>query len=295
MRHHHRVLPRVLLIAPLFVVAASACQDRRRDEPGERPRAGAEVSGRTEPKSEPDKTQPTATVAEVKGSPANFYDKDVRVAGKVDAILGDRAFELEGAGWAFNDNITVLTKTPVQFTGVGLARRDEVIVDGKVRRFVTAEIERDLGWDLSPEIEVRLKERPVLVADSIRRITESGRWNARPAREQPVAALVAIVTAIDPNLLVGKSVDLDRERVQAVMGKGLWIGPSRMSQIYVLPDTLPPDLKPGDTVHVRGTLKKAPPDALKTWGLPGDLTGLVDEQMLFVADAKVDKEVATGT
>src|SRR5690606_23912633 len=98
-----------------------------------------------------------------------FYGRQVRLTGEVDEVFSDRAFELEGTGWAFDDDITVLARTSVQLAGAGLEDGDELIVSGTVRPMVVAEVERELGWDLSPELEVRLKERPVLVADSIRR------------------------------------------------------------------------------------------------------------------------------
>jgi hypothetical protein len=292
MRHHHRLPSPLLLLAPLLAVG---CLERR-DEPGERPRVDTRITQRlddADKDKDKDKPAATVTVDKVKEEPANFYDKDVRVAGKIDQILGDRAFELEGAGWAFNDNITVLTNTPVQFAGVGLTKRDEVIIEGKVRRFVVADLERDLGWDLSPEIEVRLKERPVLVADSIRRVTESGRWKLKADVDEPLAALATIVTHVDPNVLVGKKVDLEHERVQSVMGKGVWIGPNRMSQVYVVPDELPAEIKAGDTVRVRGVLQKVPADAIKAWNLPAEQTIVVNEEMLFVDDAKIS-ETAPG-
>lgn len=289
MRHHHRLLPQLLLLAPLLAVGCQGQERRERHEQGERPRT--EVAQRTDDAQKAPAT--TTTVDKVKEQPASYYDKEVRVTGKVDQVLGDRAFELEGAGWAFNDNITVLTNTPVQFAGVGLNKRDEVIVEGKVRRFVVADLERDLGWDLSPEIEVRLKERPVLVADNIRRVTESGRWHLKADVNEPLVSLATIVTHVDPNVLVDKKVDLEHERVQSVMGKGVWIGPNRMSQVYVVPDELPAEIKAGDTIRVRGTLKKVPADAIKAWNLPVEQSSVVNQEMLFVDDAKIS-ETAPG-
>lgn len=299
---HHRTLSKMFLLAPLLAIGLAGCQSERREgEQRERPRTGATqqqesppVAQRTEG-TEAGKAVATATVDQVKEKPASFYDKKVRVTGKVDKLFGDRAFDLEGTGWAFDDNITVVTKTPVTFAGGTLARRDELIVDGTVRRVVIADLERDLGWDLSPEIEVHLKERPVLVADSIRKIDESGRWEADTTKARPLAALVTIITTVDPDALVGNQVDLERERVQSVVGKGLWVGPSHMSQVYVVPANVPAGIQAGDLVRVTGTLQKPPKDATKLWNLPSELSGVVREESLYVADATVTEVPATGT
>ncbi|MBA3547239.1 MAG: hypothetical protein H0T76_12200 [Nannocystis sp.] len=125
------------------------------------------------------------TIKAVKAAPESYHGKPLRLAGEVDEILSDRAFELEGTGWAFGDDIIVLTKTPAQFSGGPLVRDSEVIVSGTVRRYVKQEIERDLGWGFTPVLEVRVKDRPVIVADSIRLIDDHGRddrWSADPAK-----------------------------------------------------------------------------------------------------------------
>lgn len=120
----------------------------------------------------------TPTVADVQDAAASYYGKRVRLAGTVDEILSDRAFELEGAAWAFGDDIVVLTKTPVQFAGSRLARDSELIVSGVVRRSVD---EHEIGWGPTPELETKVEEHPVLIADSIRLINDDGRdgrWSA---------------------------------------------------------------------------------------------------------------------
>lgn len=296
MRYHHRALSRTLLIAPLLAMALPGCESGRKEgEHRDRPRTGAAQEGApVAQRAEGEKAAATTTVDQVKEKPASFYDKPVRVTGEVDRIFADRAFDLEGTGWAFNDNITVLTRTPVAFVGGALARKDELIVSGTVRRFVTAELERDLGWDLTPEIEVHLKERPVLVAESIRKVGESGSWSAEPTAARPVAAVLTIITAVDTSVLAGQKVDLERERVQSVMGKGLWIGPSSMSQVYVVPDELPPGIQAGDLVRVTGTVQKIPKDATRLWNLTPDLGALVREENLFIDDAKVTEVPASG-
>lgn len=232
---------------------------------------------------------PGANVDAIKESPERFYGKTVRLAGEVDEVYGDRAFELEGTEWALNDNIIVLTKTPVRFGGMALSSDDEIVVFGTVRPFVVADVERDLGWDIGSDVEVKISKRPVIVAETIRRVGEYGVWSVSGAPEAALSTTLMIVATMDPKALAGRKVDLRRERVQAMTGKGLWVGPSLMGQVFVLPSQAPTDVQVGDWVHVTGTLQRAPKDAAKGWGLPPRMEGLATEDMVFVDSANVSR------
>lgn len=269
--------------AGLMALALTACDDARNRASQEPPVTTPGAN-----------TAAGANVDTIKEAPERFYGKKVSLVGEVDEIYNNRAFELDGTGWAFNDNITVLTKTPVGFGGAALTGDDEVVVTGTVRPFVAAEVERDLGWDIGEGVEIKLTRRPVIVADSIRKIGESGLWPA--GGTEPVTSTLVLVTTTEPWVLAGRKVDLRRERVQAVTGKGLWVGPSAMGQVFVLPNQPPKDVKRGDWVSVSGTMQKMPKDAVKTWDLPTNMEGMVTEDMVFVAGATVSKvaEGATG-
>lgn len=297
MQHDTRASTRTTLLAISMLLAlAPGCKDEQGKQ-AEQAEQAAKQTNQANPKSgAAGNTQISAetTVDKVRESPSYFYGKQVHIAGKVEDIVTDRAFELEGAGWAFHDNIMVFTKTPVQMVGGLLGKGDEVIITGTVRPFVTGEVEREIGWDISLETEIKLKERPVIVADSIRKVSESGRWSANGVGAQAITTVVAMITTMDVSALAGQPVDLDRERVQSVSGKGLWVGPSAMSQVFVLPSAPPTDIKPGDMVRVAGTLRKVPADATTAWGLPPAMTGAVREGMIFIADATV-RPVAGAT
>ena len=300
MQHDIRASTRTTLLAMSMILAlAPGCKDEQSKQANQGSQAAnpANQGNQGTPKTgAAGNTQVSAetTVDKVRESPSYFYGKQVRIAGKVEDIVTDRAFELEGAGWAFHDNIMVFTKTPVQMVGGLLGKGDEVIITGTVRPFVTGEVEREVGWDISQETEIKLKERPVIVADSIRKVSESGRWSAEGVGVQPITTVVAMITTMDVSALAGQPVDLGRERVQSVSGKGLWVGPSAMSQVFVLPSAPPTDIKPGDMVRVAGTLRKVPANANEAWGLPSSMAGAVREGMIFIADATV-RPVAGAT
>ncbi len=273
-----------LLVASLAVV--SGCQNERRHADSNPPEDGgpspvamnATQAGRR------------ASVDEVKEKPAAYYGRAVRVTGEVDEIYNARAFELEGTGWAFDDNITVLTKTPVAFNTGGIVGDDQLIVKGTVRRLIVAEVERELGWDLKPELEITLKDRPVLIADSVYNVNTAQVWAAAGVLPEPVATIITIVTTPDPAPLLGQQIDLKRERVQAVTGAGLWIGPSRMAQVFVVPQSKPVGIEPGDIVRVTGVVRTIPADAMNKWDLPRDMVGNVREGTLFIDAATVQEE-----
>jgi hypothetical protein len=98
----------------------------------------------------------------------------VTVVAEVNEVFGPRAFALDedaplAAG--IDRDLVVLSKT-----GINLAPlddrwlNDKVRVTGKVGRASVVEVEREVGWDLDPEIEVELEDvRAVLVADAITR------------------------------------------------------------------------------------------------------------------------------
>lgn len=277
------------LLLGVSVLALSACEQKEQPSPEARPTGPGAVTGT------PTASGPGGGVEAIKEAPARYYGKTVTVSGDVDQIYNDRAFELEGTGWAFNDNITVLTKTPVRLAGAPLSQDEDLIVTGTVRQYVAADLNRDLGWTITPDLQSKIEKRPVLVADSIRSVTEYGSWSASGAaatEKEPIRAVLLIVTNPDAAALVGRKVDLGRERVQAVTGKGLWVGPSAMSEVFVLPKQPLKDkeIKAGDWVHVTdGTVEKAPKDAVKEWNLPSNMEGLPWENMLYVKDATVAK------
>lgn len=287
-----KLWPSVGPLALLSTLALVGCES-------DRDRAGREPPARdthTAPAT-PAGTTTATTVEAVKDAPERYFGKVVTVAGKIDQIYGDRAMDLEGAGWAFNDNITVLTRTPVLIGGAPLAIGDEVVVTGTVRPVVITEVEREIGWDIAPEVEIRISKRPVLIATAISKVGEYGRWSATApsaGASEVITTALAILTAPDPATLAGRPIDLRREHVQAVAGKGLWIGPNPMSQVFVLPAAAVKDVKPGDQVRVTGTLRKAPKDAAKAWGLPSSMEGAVNDRMVFI-DATALVKAAAGT
>jgi hypothetical protein len=89
-------------------------------------------------------------------------------------VLGANMFTLDEDSILAGSDVLVLVPRGVAGT---LSHDQKVIVTGKVRQFVEADLDRDYDWfDNGKLVEVKTKvdwkTRPVLVADAIR--TESG-------------------------------------------------------------------------------------------------------------------------
>ncbi len=273
---------KLLPVAALAALALTACENDSQ-------RATHEPEGTGTVQSQ----KPAASVEAIRDDPGRYYGKKVGVVGEVDEVYADRAFEMDGAEWAFNDKITVLTRLPVHLGGAAITADDDVVVSGTVRPFVVADLEKEIGWTIPADLQAKLAKRPVIVADAITRTGGYGTWSAT-GNTQPVSTILGIVATMNPSALDGQKVDLGRERVQAVAGKGLWVGPSRMSQVFVLPSGDEKNVKAGDVVHVTGTLKKVPKDAGKEWNLPMAQACQLDENTVYVDGATITEVKGAG-
>lgn len=112
----------------------------------------------------------TMDVQELNQNIDQYAGRQVSVAGEIEEKLGPRSFILESGG-IFNDEIVVVLPTNVQGLKPQQLRDDaDIVVTGTVRQMTVVEVERELGWDLNPEIEAEFEgTRSYLVADRIAR------------------------------------------------------------------------------------------------------------------------------
>lgn len=208
--------------------------------------------------------QPTAdrtpSVEQVAEEPTGYYGKRVTLTGEVKNVLGPRAFRIEGDGvWLDMDEILVLTRSPASFMGAELRDDTDVIASGTLRRGMVVELERELGWDLDPEIEAEIQSKPVLVADSLRHIGEYSRWSADPMKN--AAGLLAVLMITDAETLAGQRVHFENARVQGVSNTAVWVGPSKQYSVMVVPvnTAMLSGIEIGETVIVSGTVRDRTP------------------------------------
>lgn len=231
------------------------------------------------------KPQPTAEVEEVEEEPGRFYGRTVTLSGEIENVRSNTAFELEGDDWLFDDELLVLTKSPVRLGGDDLENMD-VIVTGKIVRMVVADVERELGLDLDPQIEMEFEKKPVLIAQSIRAVDEVARWSESEAPEGEIVSMWMLYTLPTPEALAGRRVSFESVTVQSKTGDAIWVGESHGAQILVAPGegTDLSQLQVGDPVALTGTLQRMPAaqEALAKWKIDPSLRQQVEEEMLYI-------------
>lgn len=257
-----------LLLATGLVMGATACDDRRPPPGG-------------------------ASVEDITDQPSAYLGKQVRLAGEVEQVRGPQAFVLEGPGLIWDDEVLVLAGRPIELGGTSVSDDDDVIVEGVVRAAVIADLERELGWDLTPEIEAELSEQPVVVARRIRRIGDLARWSA----DQPEGEVgfMAIYATVDPARLAGQRLALERVPVQSVSGQAVWVGHTPRAQLLVVPgegvDLA--NLHRGDEIDVTGVVRAmpAPADATARWNLDPAMQERLADEPLYLEATEVNHAV----
>jgi hypothetical protein len=114
------------------------------------------------------------SVADIASNWTNYDGKTVTVIADVEEVLGPRAFTLDEDDSLRNDDDDLLVLSP---KAGALADIDDQWLDNKVRvtgvvhRFVAADIEREVGWDLGPRLKAEYEgKKPVLIATSVERV-----------------------------------------------------------------------------------------------------------------------------
>lgn len=111
-------------------------------------------------------------VEQIEENPSAWIGQNVSVQGEVAAIYGAQSFQLASTDWIENE-VLVISRNPLpakllEDTNDIVDEEEIVRVNGTVRRMNVVEIERELGLDLDPQIEVELEDqRPVIIADQI--------------------------------------------------------------------------------------------------------------------------------
>ena len=245
----------------------------------------------------PDPVAPT--VEEVRERPATFHGRTLTLSGEVDRVYSDRAFELQADDDPFEiweEELLVLTRSPIRLTGGALADDQDVIVTGTVRNFVVADVEREIGWDLLPEIEADYRNVPVLVANSVTRVHREGAWTE--GGEPLIASYTLIVTTDPVESLAGTKVSIDSVPVRRVTDKALWIGYAHTRQLLVVPNDANQlaGISEGESIRVEGTLEKMPPanEAIAKFSLSPTLRAQIAEEPLVLKASSIAKRTPQG-
>lgn len=109
------------------------------------------------------------TAGKIIENPAAYVGKTVTVSGDVEEIFGPQAFSMDSG--SSMEELLVVGREP--FPQVTEAENrvyvisDVATVTGVVQMLVTTEVEKEIGWDLTPEIVARFNAKPVLIAKTI--------------------------------------------------------------------------------------------------------------------------------
>ncbi|MGE0158471.1 MAG: hypothetical protein AB7T31_03610 [Gemmatimonadales bacterium] len=116
-------------------------------------------------------------VEDIVSEPASFAGRTVTVTGDLEEVVGPRAFKLDEDAplqGGIDNDLLVLGKQTAGLDEIDDQWLDNrVRVTGTVRTMTVVEIEREVGWDLDPEIEAELEGREaVLIADAVQRVPD---------------------------------------------------------------------------------------------------------------------------
>jgi hypothetical protein len=111
------------------------------------------------------------TVSDIIDDTAAYLGEKVTVSGEVEDVRGPRTFLIGGDECVFDDELVVLTSIPypaMKGRDADLAEDDIVQVTGTVRNFNVVDVEREIDWDLDPQLDVEMEGvKTGLVADSM--------------------------------------------------------------------------------------------------------------------------------
>jgi hypothetical protein len=209
----------------------------------------------------------------------SFYGQTVTVSAEVEDVLDDHSFTLDEDAILAGPDVLVLLPAG---SAMPLRHDEKVMVTGRVRPFVVAELKHDYDWFdeghlLKRETKVDYKTRPVLIATSVRSAdgrdlligaarttddsdvaTESTR-PMRPREDAPDVMITATKLVKDPKAYYGQTVTVQSE-VEDVLSPNaftldedaLFKGPD---VLVLLPTGVASSLAHDQKVTVTGTVR----------------------------------------
>jgi hypothetical protein len=117
----------------------------------------------------------TTRVADIAGEPDRFIGQTVTVVADVEEVHSPRAFSLDedspAAGGIDNDLLVLSPQAGSLSDLDDTWLNNKVRVTGRVGKMAVLDIEREVGWDLDPQLEMEVERaRAILIATSVQRI-----------------------------------------------------------------------------------------------------------------------------
>jgi hypothetical protein len=232
------------------------------------------------------RTSTTPTVQDVDDDPGRYVGKRVSLTGEIDDVHSNQAFELEGHGWIFDDEVLVLTRTPVRLGSAQLSDDLEVRVSGIVRKMSPTEIDREVGWHVNAHLAALWRDRTVVVADDISALQRVANWSEKESPRGTVVSLWTIYETPTPADFADSEIDLKGVEVANKGKQGMFVGFGGEPEIFVEPEqaNAMADIQVGQRVDVKGTLKRLPSgsEAETKWQLSGTQRELIEADALYI-------------
>jgi hypothetical protein len=120
-------------------------------------------------------TEGTTRVADIQEAPDKYMGQTVTVVADVEEVHSPRAFSLDEdspASGGVDNDLLVLSPQAGNLSDIDDQwLNNKVRVTGKVGKMQIVEVERELGWDLDPELEMEVeKARAVIIASAVQRV-----------------------------------------------------------------------------------------------------------------------------
>lgn len=115
------------------------------------------------------------TVADIVSSPAAYNGRTVTVTSSVEHAYGPRVFRLDEDAvlrGGIDNDLLVITENANMPAVNNEWLIDKATVTGVVRNLIIADVEREYGLDLDSQLEIDFRNKPVLIASSVRRIED---------------------------------------------------------------------------------------------------------------------------
>jgi hypothetical protein len=195
--------------------------------------------------------------------PEKYLGKPVVVEGKVEQVLAPTAFALGQPLWPdFGRQVLVYTEGPAAAL---VKHGDRVVVTGVLTPGADVELERHWSWlRREPEVNLRLRGRPVLVAKAIydpeRKVAVLVDAAGAPAADaRPESTDLNALGGANGTGMVGNRVNLPNAKVERLeKNGGFWVSTPDGNQLFVLPSSRDVKVKPGQTVNIQGYVMETP-------------------------------------
>jgi hypothetical protein len=207
---------------------------------------------------------------DLESNPGKYLGRTISVDAEVEEIFGPRLFTIDEHNWGDLDG-EILVYVPTALAAL-VRDDDRLTITGMVKPFLRAEVEREWGWmTLDPEVEVELKEKPVLVASQI--VGGDSQVvlmiDTTPADDRSVGTSGSSGDQLLTNLadiagggeeLIGRRVTLTNVRVTSdARGGGFIVGGNQRSVFVLAPNAT---ASGGTTLNVEGVVLQMP-DAMQ--------------------------------